>query len=61
MTDALPPVLEAARARRDRASELVDALVEIHAVDWEAAGLASFGKPTATSSARSAASAACGR
>ncbi len=26
--------------------ELVDALVEIHAVDWQAAGLEGFGKPT---------------
>ena len=25
--------------------ELVDALVEIHAVDWQAAGLEGFGKP----------------
>ena len=25
--------------------ELVDALVEIHAVDWRAAGLEGFGKP----------------
>ena len=28
------------------ASELIDALVEIHAVDWRAAGLEGFGKPT---------------
>jgi aminoglycoside phosphotransferase (APT) family kinase protein len=26
--------------------ELIDALVEVHAVDWQAAGLAGFGKPT---------------
>ena len=26
--------------------ELIDALVEIHAVDWQAAGLEGFGKPT---------------
>ena len=26
--------------------ELIDALVEIHAVDWQAAGLQGFGKPT---------------
>ena len=26
--------------------ELVDALVEIHAVDWEACGLGGYGKPT---------------
>ena len=28
------------------AEELVDALVEVHAVDWQAAGLEGFGKPT---------------
>ena len=27
-------------------SELVDRLVEVHAVDWRAAGLEGFGKPT---------------
>jgi aminoglycoside phosphotransferase (APT) family kinase protein len=27
-------------------AELVDALVEIHAVDWQACGLAGYGKPT---------------
>ena len=26
--------------------ELVDALVEVHAVDWQACGLEGFGKPT---------------
>ena len=35
---------EAARARIGE--ELVDALVEIHAVDWEACGLGGYGKPT---------------
>jgi aminoglycoside phosphotransferase (APT) family kinase protein len=34
-------------AQRSRISEqLIDALVEIHAVDWRAAGLEGFGKPT---------------
>ena len=35
------------RAERGRiAQELIDALVEIHAVDWQAAGLEGYGKPT---------------
>ena len=32
--------------RRRIGEELVDALVELHAVDWRAAGLEGFGKPT---------------
>ncbi len=28
------------------AEELIDALVELHAVDWQAAGLEGFGKPS---------------
>jgi aminoglycoside phosphotransferase (APT) family kinase protein len=32
--------------RRAMALELVDTLVEMHAVDWRAAGLEGFGKPT---------------
>ena len=35
---------EASRARIG--DELVDALVEIHAVDWRACGLEGYGKPT---------------
>jgi aminoglycoside phosphotransferase (APT) family kinase protein len=38
----LPEGLEPARIGR----ELVDALVEVHAADWQAAGLEGFGKPT---------------
>ena len=34
------------RAARRIGEELVDALVEVHAVDWRAAGLEGFGKPT---------------
>ena len=45
ITDALPAVLEPVAERGAIADELVDALVEIHAVDWEAAGLAGLGKP----------------
>ena len=46
VTDAVPPALDTAAQRRALAFELVDALVELHAVDWEAAGLTGFGKPT---------------
>jgi aminoglycoside phosphotransferase (APT) family kinase protein len=42
----LPPALDAPAERRRIAEELIDALVEIHAVDWRAAGLEDFGKPT---------------
>ena len=34
------------RAPARSADELVDALVEVHAVDWRACGLEGFGKPT---------------
>ena len=43
---SLPPALDAPDERRRIAEELIDALVEIHAVDWRAAGLEGFGKPT---------------
>ena len=36
----------AGRAARAPAEELVDALVEVHAVDWRACGLEGYGKPT---------------
>jgi aminoglycoside phosphotransferase (APT) family kinase protein len=42
----LPPALAADHARVGRVCELlVDALVELHAVDYAAAGLGDFGKP----------------
>jgi aminoglycoside phosphotransferase (APT) family kinase protein len=44
--DRLPRGLEAAYARQRLGEELVDALVELHAVDWRAAGLEGFGKPS---------------
>jgi aminoglycoside phosphotransferase (APT) family kinase protein len=37
IVSSVPPALDA---------QLIDALVEIHAVDWQAAGLEGFGKPT---------------
>src|SRR6478752_8808905 len=46
ITTAVPPELDSVEDRRRMGEELVDALVEIHAIDWEAAGLEGFGKPT---------------
>jgi aminoglycoside phosphotransferase (APT) family kinase protein len=46
VTYEVPPALDAAADRRRMGEELIDALVEIHAVDWRAAGLEGFGKPT---------------
>jgi aminoglycoside phosphotransferase (APT) family kinase protein len=44
LTTELPAELEGQGARIGE--ELVDALVEIHAVDWRACGLEGYGKPT---------------
>lgn len=46
VTDAVPPALDAPETTRALALSLVDALVEIHAVDPRAAGLEGFGRPT---------------
>jgi aminoglycoside phosphotransferase (APT) family kinase protein len=46
ITRELPPALDSEDERRRLGEELVDALVEIHAVDWEACGLEGYGKPT---------------
>jgi aminoglycoside phosphotransferase (APT) family kinase protein len=46
ITDAVPPALDSPAERARIGEELVDALVEIHAVDWRAAGLEGFGKPS---------------
>jgi aminoglycoside phosphotransferase (APT) family kinase protein len=46
ITTAVPPELDSVEDRRRMGEELVDALVEVHAIDWEAAGLEGFGKPT---------------
>jgi len=43
--EKMPPELDAPEDRRRIGEELVDALVELHAVDRAAAGLAEFGKP----------------
>jgi aminoglycoside phosphotransferase (APT) family kinase protein len=46
ITQDVPAALDTAEDRRRMGDELVDALVEVHAVDWQAAGLEGFGKPT---------------
>jgi aminoglycoside phosphotransferase (APT) family kinase protein len=46
ITDAVPPALDTPAERARIGDELVDALVEVHAVDWQAAGLDGFGKPS---------------
>jgi len=46
ITSELPPALDTPDERRRIGEELVDSLVEVHAVDWRAAGLEGFGKPT---------------
>jgi aminoglycoside phosphotransferase (APT) family kinase protein len=42
----IPAELDTPPERRRIAEELIDSLVEIHAVDWQAVGLEGFGKPT---------------
>ena len=46
ITSDVPDALDVPEHRRAMGLELVDALAEIHAVDWQAAGLEGFGKPT---------------
>lgn len=46
ITDAVPPELDSDEQRRRIADELIDGLVELHAVDWDAVGLQNFAKPT---------------
>lgn len=46
ITSTVPAALDTPPERRRIGEELVDALVELHAVDWQAAGLGAFGKPT---------------
>jgi aminoglycoside phosphotransferase (APT) family kinase protein len=45
VTTAMPAVLDTPEERRRTAHELIDAMVEVHGVDWRAAGLEGFGKP----------------
>jgi aminoglycoside phosphotransferase (APT) family kinase protein len=46
ITSDVPPALDDEPSRRGIAEELVDALVELHAVDWRKCGLDGYGKPT---------------
>jgi aminoglycoside phosphotransferase (APT) family kinase protein len=41
-----PAALDTPEQRKRIGEQLIDALVEIHAVDWRAAGLEGFGKPS---------------
>jgi aminoglycoside phosphotransferase (APT) family kinase protein len=46
ITAEMPAAVDSAEDRARIGDDLVDALVEVHAVDWERAGLEGFGKPT---------------
>ncbi len=46
LASSIPPALDTAAERRRTSEELVDALVELHEVDWRACGLEGYGKPT---------------
>jgi aminoglycoside phosphotransferase (APT) family kinase protein len=46
LTSDVPAAIDDEAARARIGEELVDALVEIHAVDWRACGLEGYGKPT---------------
>ncbi len=46
ITESVPDWLDGPEQRARIADELVDALVEIHGVDWTTVGLEGFGKPT---------------
>ena len=46
ITTEMPPALDDPAQRRQAAEELIDALVEVHAVDWRSVGLEGFGKPS---------------
>jgi len=46
IVSSVPAALDTPAQRRRIGEQLIDALVEIHDVDWRAAGLEGFGKPT---------------
>jgi aminoglycoside phosphotransferase (APT) family kinase protein len=46
VTDSLPEPLDNPQQRGRIADQLIEALVELHAVDWRTVGLEGFGKPT---------------
>ncbi len=46
ITDTMPQALDNPAERGAIAEELIDALVELHSVDWTSVGLEGFGKPS---------------
>jgi aminoglycoside phosphotransferase (APT) family kinase protein len=46
IVSSVPPALDTPVERKRIGEDLIDALVEIHGVDWRAVGLEGFGKPT---------------
>ena len=46
IVSSVPPPLDTPAERRRIGEQLIESLVEIHAVDWRAVGLEGFGKPT---------------
>jgi aminoglycoside phosphotransferase (APT) family kinase protein len=46
LASSIPDALDTPEERARTSTELVDALVEVHAVDWRACGLEGYGKPT---------------
>jgi len=46
ITDTMPAPLDSPAERGRIADELIEALVELHSVDWPAVGLEGFGKPS---------------
>jgi aminoglycoside phosphotransferase (APT) family kinase protein len=46
ITSQMPAALDTEPERARAADELIEALVELHSVDWAAVGLEGFGKPT---------------
>ncbi len=46
IVSSVPPALDSPAQRHEIGEELIEALAEIHEVDWERAGLEGFGKPT---------------
>ena len=46
LASQVPGMLDTPEERRRTSEELVDALVEIHNVDWESCGLEGYGRPT---------------
>ena len=46
LTDDVPAALDTPEERARISTELIDALAEVHAVDWQSCGLEGFGKPT---------------